>query len=85
MLFLFFGKRGMTYQIKAFENGIRVVHQEVNSTRLVHCGFILDIGSRDETEEQVGLAHFWEHMAFKAPKKERHSISLTDLTLSVVS
>lgn len=71
MLFLFFGKRSMTYQIKAFENGIRVVHQEVTSTRLVHCGFILDIGSRDETEEQVGLAHFWEHMAFKGTKKRK--------------
>lgn len=71
MLFLYFGKRSMTYQIKAFENGIRIVHQEVSSTRLVHCGFILDIGSRDETEEQVGLAHFWEHMAFKGTQKRK--------------
>ena len=61
----------MAYQIKAFENGIRIVHQEVTSTRLVHCGFILDIGSRDETENQVGLAHFWEHMAFKGTKKRK--------------
>jgi predicted Zn-dependent peptidase len=61
----------MAYQIKAFENGIRIVHQEVTSTRLVHCGFILDIGSRDETENDVGLAHFWEHMAFKGTKKRK--------------
>ncbi|GAB3648759.1 pitrilysin family protein [Echinicola sediminis] len=61
----------MSYNIKELQNGIRIVHQEVNHTRLVHCGFILDIGSRDETKEQAGLAHFWEHMAFKGTKKRK--------------
>ncbi len=57
--------------IKELDNGIRIVHQEVSHTRLVHCGFILNIGSRDETKEQEGLAHFWEHMAFKGTKKRK--------------
>ncbi|MDN3205496.1 M16 family metallopeptidase [Algoriphagus sediminis] len=57
--------------IKELPNGIRIVHQEVLHTRLVHCGFILNIGSRDETKEQEGLAHFWEHMAFKGTKKRK--------------
>ncbi|WP_215226067.1 M16 family metallopeptidase [Echinicola shivajiensis] len=61
----------MSYNIKELQNGIRIVHQEVNHTRLVHCGFILDIGSRDETLEQAGLAHFWEHMAFKGTTKRK--------------
>ncbi|AWW29856.1 insulinase family protein [Echinicola strongylocentroti] len=61
----------MSYNIKALPNGIRIVHQEVTHTRLVHCGFILDIGSRDEVKEQAGLAHFWEHMAFKGTKKRK--------------
>ena len=30
---------------------------------------MLDIGSRDEKPHQTGLAHFWEHMAFKGTKK----------------
>jgi predicted Zn-dependent peptidase len=70
----------MGYQIKELANGIRIVHQEVSSTRLVHCGFILDIGSRDEREEQEGLAHFWEHMAFKGTKKRKafHIINRLD-------
>lgn len=59
------------YQIKELSNGIRIVHQEVTHTRLVHCGFILNIGSRDETKEQEGLTHFWEHMAFKGTKKRK--------------
>lgn len=59
------------YQIKELANGIRIVHQEVTHTRLVHCGFILNIGSRDETKEQEGLAHFWEHMAFKGTQKRK--------------
>ena len=59
------------YQIKELSNGIRIVHQEVTHTRLVHCGFILNIGSRDETKEQEGLTHFWEHMAFMGTKKRK--------------
>ncbi|NVJ86317.1 MAG: insulinase family protein [Algoriphagus sp.] len=59
------------HQVKELANGIRIVHQEVTHTRLVHCGFILNIGSRDETKEQEGLAHFWEHMAFKGTKKRK--------------
>lgn len=61
----------MLYNLKELGNGIRIVHQEVNHTRLVHCGFVLDIGSRDESREQEGLAHFWEHMAFKGTKKRK--------------
>lgn len=58
--------------IKELSNGIRIVHQEVTHTRLVHCGFILNIGSRDESMEQEGLAHFWEHMAFKGTKRRKN-------------
>ena len=59
------------YNIKELSNGIRIVHQEVTHTRLVHCGFILNMGSRDEDKEQEGLAHFWEHMAFKGTHKRK--------------
>ncbi|KEO74369.1 M16 family metallopeptidase [Anditalea andensis] len=61
----------MSYNIKELANGIRIIHQEITHTRLIHCGFILDIGSRDETKEQEGIAHFWEHMAFKGTKKRK--------------
>lgn len=59
------------YNLISLPNGIRVIHKEVPSTKIVHCGFILDIGSRDEAEDQLGIAHFWEHMAFKGTKKRK--------------
>ncbi len=59
------------YNLFTLPNGIRVVHKEVSNTKIVHCGFILDIGSRDEREEQLGIAHFWEHMAFKGTNKRK--------------
>lgn len=61
----------MQYNLKTLPNGIRIVHQEINHTRIVHCGFILNIGSRDESKEDEGIAHFWEHMAFKGTKKRK--------------
>lgn len=59
------------YNLLELPNGIRVVHKEVNNTKIVHCGFVLDIGSRDERANQLGIAHFWEHMAFKGTKKRK--------------
>lgn len=63
----------MRNNVKIFRlsNGIRVVHQQLATTKIVHCGIILDIGSRDENPENQGIAHFWEHMAFKGTKRRR--------------
>jgi predicted Zn-dependent peptidase len=68
------------YEIHEFSNGIRLVHKQVSNTKISHCGFVLDIGSRDEQENQLGLAHFWEHMAFKGTQKRKsyHILSLLD-------
>lgn len=59
------------YNTFVLPNGIKVIHQQIAHTKVAHCGFILDIGSRDEKPEQQGIAHFWEHMAFKGTKKRR--------------
>lgn len=59
------------YQIYTLPNGIRIAHKQVNGTQVVHCGIMFDIGSRDELPHQAGLAHFWEHMAFKGTKKRK--------------
>jgi predicted Zn-dependent peptidase len=66
--------------IFTLENGIRVVHKQVTNTKILHCGIILDIGSRDEKPEQYGIAHFWEHMAFKGTKRRKayHIINSLD-------
>nr|WP_155183358.1 pitrilysin family protein [Fulvivirga lutimaris] len=61
----------MEYEIHTLPNGIRVLHKEVTTTKVSHCGFMLDIGSRDENEQNQGIAHFWEHMAFKGTTKRK--------------
>ncbi|WP_040496950.1 M16 family metallopeptidase [Fulvivirga imtechensis] len=59
------------YEMHTLSNGIRVLHKQVTTTKIAHCGFMLDIGSRDETQENQGIAHFWEHMAFKGTGKRK--------------
>ncbi len=59
------------YQVHTLSNGIRIAHKQVPYTQIAHCGIMLDIGSRDELPHQQGLAHFWEHMAFKGTEKRR--------------
>lgn len=59
------------YQLHTLPNGIRIAHKQVPYTQIAHCGIMIDIGSRDEKPEQLGLAHFWEHMAFKGTEKRR--------------
>lgn len=64
------------------ENGIRVVHREITHTKVAHVGIMLDIGSRDELPEEQGIAHFWEHMAFKGTQK-RNSFHIINRLESV--
>lgn len=59
------------HQIFTLPNGIRVVHNQISTTKIVHCGIMLDIGSRDESSANQGIAHFWEHMAFKGTRKRK--------------
>lgn len=58
---------------KQFElsNGIRVVYTYVPYTRAVHCGYVIDVGSRDDWEGEMGMAHFIEHMIFKGTVRRK--------------
>lgn len=59
-------------QSRTLSNGITIVHRQVVHTEISHMGIMLDIGSRDETVENQGIAHFWEHLAFKGTKKKNN-------------
>jgi len=72
----------MEYGLVELENGIRVVHKPTANTKIAHVGIMLDIGSRDENAEEQGLAHFWEHMAFKGTKR-RNSFHILNRLESV--
>jgi predicted Zn-dependent peptidase len=45
--------------------GLRVVTESVPGVRSVSLGIWIGVGSRDETPEQAGAAHFLEHLLFK--------------------
>ncbi|MCF7802971.1 MAG: insulinase family protein [Candidatus Marinimicrobia bacterium] len=47
------------------DNGITVVSEHVDFVRSAAVGLWVEAGSRDETPENNGVAHFMEHMVFK--------------------
>ena len=66
----------MDYEAFQLGNGIRVVHQRVPGL-IAHAGLLVNTGSRDETEQEHGIAHLIEHMVFKGTRKRKayHIIS----------
>jgi len=47
------------------DNGLRILTERMTQVRSISIGVWLTRGSRHETEEQSGIAHFVEHMLFK--------------------
>ncbi|WP_072532357.1 M16 family metallopeptidase [Bacteroides ilei] len=45
-------------------NGLRIVHNENNSTQMVALNILYDVGARDEDPEHTGFAHLFEHLMF---------------------
>jgi predicted Zn-dependent peptidase len=68
------------YQVHTLSNGIRILFKHAPST-ITHCCFIVNAGSRDETEHQTGLAHFIEHLLFKETDRRSTSKILNRLEL----
>lgn len=58
------------FEIYTHTSGIRVVHRQVNSP-VAHCALVIDAGSRDENDNEQGMAHFMEHVLFKGTKKRK--------------
>jgi predicted Zn-dependent peptidase len=56
------------YKKTVLDNGIRVVTEELNSVRSISIGVWIDVGSRDEARDEMGVSHFIEHMLFKGTK-----------------
>ena len=45
-------------------NGLRIVHNEDDSTQMVALNLLYDVGARDESPEHTGFAHLFEHLMF---------------------
>lgn len=45
-------------------NGLRIVHNEDDSTQMVALNLLYDVGARDEDPLHTGFAHLFEHLMF---------------------
>ena len=61
----------MNYHTHTLSNGLRIIHAQ-NQSAVAYCGYAIDAGTRDEEENEQGMAHFVEHLIFKGTQK-RHS------------
>src|SRR4051794_24301941 len=53
------------FERRTLENGLRVLTADVDQAQSVTCMIMLAAGSRYETKDTNGIAHFAEHMFFK--------------------
>lgn len=61
----------MIYHTFTLPNGLRIIHAPTQSA-VAYCGFAIDAGTRDEADNEQGMAHFVEHLIFKGTQK-RHA------------
>jgi predicted Zn-dependent peptidase len=70
----------MDHQVYTLPNGIRLLHKHSVSS-IAHCCFIVNAGARDEAPGKDGLAHFIEHLLFKATERRNTNQILNHLEL----
>lgn len=58
----------MKYIKKTLDNGMHVILVPIKRTKIITIGFFIGAGSRNENEDNSGIAHFLEHMMFKGTK-----------------
>lgn len=64
-------KSEQEYYYAVLGSGLRVVMHHRPGSMAEHCGVAVRAGSRDETPEHYGLAHFVEHTIFKGTLRRR--------------
>lgn len=60
----------MNYNTYILPNGLRIIHAP-SPTGVVYCGLAVDAGTRDERDDEQGMAHFVEHLIFKGTSKRK--------------
>jgi predicted Zn-dependent peptidase len=58
-----------TFHLERLDNGLRILTAPMASAQSVTCAIMLAAGSRYETPETNGIAHFAEHMFFKGTER----------------
>ncbi|MBR6191598.1 MAG: insulinase family protein [Prevotella sp.] len=69
------------YNTHTLHNGMRIIHL-MQDSEVVYCGYAIKAGTRDEAQDEYGLAHFCEHTTFKGTNK-RTSIQIINSLESV--
>jgi predicted Zn-dependent peptidase len=62
-------RRMSVFDLRTLPNGLRVLTANVDQAQSVTCMIMLAAGSRYETSETNGIAHFAEHMFFKGTER----------------
>jgi predicted Zn-dependent peptidase len=65
------------------KNGLRLVTQKLESTKAVTVLILVGSGSRYETKDINGIAHFLEHMFFKGAEKYKNTKEVSEAIDSV--
>ena len=58
-----------TFKLDTLPNGLRILTAPMESAQSVTCAIMLAAGSRYETPDTNGIAHFSEHMFFKGTER----------------
>jgi predicted Zn-dependent peptidase len=58
-------KRTKVINKTVLSNGVKIITKKIPHVRSVSMGVWVNVGARDETDDQSGLSHFIEHMIFK--------------------
>ena len=58
-----------TFNLERLDNGLRILTAPMESAQSVTCAIMLAAGSRYETADTNGIAHFSEHMFFKGTER----------------
>ncbi len=69
-------------QVTTLPNGMRVASETTPFAETATVGVWIDAGSRYETADNNGAAHFLEHMAFKGTKVSLHPMLLNNIISS---
>jgi len=64
-------------QFHTLSNGFRILTENMAGLKSASIGVWVDVGTRNETAAQNGIAHFLEHMAFKGTKR-RSSLDIAE-------
>ena len=60
----------MAYSTFTLPCGLRILHSP-SPPPVAYCGFVVDCGTRDELEQESGMAHYLEHLLFKGTRHRR--------------